>query len=234
MSTQIHKSFHKFLYVNVSNKLISFLNIERDSKRPRKDIATYKDIKTESAYIFNDLFYKDRNETYKDIDEKIDYDVINKYIEIYRDFNSEDDWYNQIKVLAEEMGYAPSVKMYKEDPALYKGHIGDYSQIVESIYDGKLYVILEEYMNLFQTLVFVSFLFCLISRRKKWTMEQLFIPLVLLGGFFFHIIWEAKSQYIFPYFVSMLPIAAMGLAEAVETLERIRQRRSLKKNAEEQ
>ncbi len=115
-----------------------------------------------------------------------------------------------------------------------KGHIGDYTQIVESIYDGKLYVILEEYMNLFQTLVFVSFLFCLISRRKKWTMEQLFIPLVLLGGFFFHIIWEAKSQYIFPYFVSMLPIAAMGLAKAVETVERIRQRRSLKKKAEEQ
>ena len=126
------------LMVQDKDKLISFLNIERDSKRPRKDIATYKDIKTESAYIFNDLFYKDRNETYKDIDEKIDYDVINKYIEIYQDFDSEDDWYNQIKVLAEEMGYAPSVKMYKEDPTLYKGHIGDVCEMIRHLLTGRV------------------------------------------------------------------------------------------------
>ena len=126
------------LMVKDKDKLIAFLNIERDSKRPRKDIATYKDIKTESAYIFNDLFYKDRNETYKDIDEKIDFDVINKYIEIYQDFNSEDDWYNQVKVLAEEMGYAPSVKMYKENPTLYKGHIGDVCEMVRHLLTGRV------------------------------------------------------------------------------------------------
>ena len=126
------------LMVKDKDKLISFLNIERDSKRPRKDIATYKDIKTESAYIFNDLFYKDRNETYKDIDEKIDYDVINKYIEIYRDFDSEDEWYNGIKILAEEMGYAPSVKMYKEDPTLYKGHIGDVCEMIRHLLTGRV------------------------------------------------------------------------------------------------
>ena len=120
------------------DKLIAFLNIERDSKRPRKDIATYKDIKVESAYIFNDLFYKDRNETYKDISDNIDFDVINKYIEIYGDFDSENDWYNQIKVLAEEMGYAPSVKMYKEDPTLYKGHIGDVCEMIRHLLTGRV------------------------------------------------------------------------------------------------
>ena len=138
---EYYKKYDKEFYdlmVKDKDKLISFLNIERDSKRPRKDIATYKDIKIESAYIFNDLFYKDRNETYKDIDEKIDYDVINEYIEIYRDFNSEDDWYNQVKVLAEEMGYAPSVKMYKEDPTLYKGHIGDVCEMIRHLLTGRV------------------------------------------------------------------------------------------------
>ena len=136
-----YKKYDKEFYnlmIKDKDKLIAFLNIERDSKRPRKDIATYKDIKVESAYIFNDLFYKDRNETYKDIEDNIDFDVINKYIEIYGDFDSEDDWYNQIKVLAEEMGYAPSVKMYKEDPTLYKGHIGDVCEMIRHLLTGRV------------------------------------------------------------------------------------------------
>ena len=126
------------LMVKDKDKLTAFLNIERDSKRPRKDIATYKDIKIESSYIFNDIFYQDRNETYKDINEDIDFDIVNKYIEIYQDFNSEDEWYNQIKVLAEENGYAPSVKMYKENPTLYKGHIGDVCEMIRHLLTGRV------------------------------------------------------------------------------------------------
>ena len=49
-------------------------------------------------------------------------------------------------------------------------------------------------------------------------MEALFFPLVILGGFLFHTLWEAKSQYIFPYFVCMLPAAAMGLSEAAQSI----------------
>jgi len=40
-------------------KLIAFLDIERDLKRPRKDIATYLDVKLESSYLFNELFYQE-------------------------------------------------------------------------------------------------------------------------------------------------------------------------------
>ena len=80
-------------------------------------------------------------------------------------------------------------------------HRGEFSRIVQSIYDGKLYTVLEEYMNLFQSLVYAVVLYALWRCRKDWTMEQLFLPLVILGGFSFHTLWEAKSQYIFPYFV---------------------------------
>ena len=100
-------------------------------------------------------------------------------------------------------------------------HSGDFSRIVQSIYEGKLYTVLEEYMNLFQSLVYAAVLAALWKGRKIWTMEQLFLPLVILGGFFFHTIWEAKSQYIFPYFVCFLPWAAAGLSEIVRLLDRI-------------
>ena len=94
-------------------------------------------------------------------------------------------------------------------------HNGDFSTIVQSIYTGKLYQALHEYMNLFQLLVFTAvFAGLLIGRKgeKRWQLTELFLPMVILGGFFFHTIWEAKSQYIFPYFVCMLPGAAAGLS----------------------
>ena len=39
------------------DRLIAFLDIERNGKRPRKDIATYQDVKKESFYMFDELFY---------------------------------------------------------------------------------------------------------------------------------------------------------------------------------
>ena len=66
-------------------------------------------------------------------------------------------------------------------------------------------------------------------------MEQLFLPLAVLGGFLFHTLWEAKSQYILPYFVCMLPCAAAGLAEALDVLKKWRTSKiRFRKNAEEQ
>ena len=88
------------------------------------------------------------------------------------------------------------------------------SKIIQSIYDGKLYTLLLEYMNIYQLLIFAAMLFWLVSEiRREKTLERLFLPMVVIGGFIFHIIWEAKSGYIFPYFMCMLPFAAAGLSE---------------------
>ena len=120
------------------DKLISFLNIERNSNRPRKDIATYKDIKKESFYLFNELFYQDKEISYQNITEDIDGDLIKEYINIYKDYPTEDEWYMQIKEFALKMGYAPNIKMYKEDPSLYKGHIGDVCEMIRHTLTGRI------------------------------------------------------------------------------------------------
>lgn len=40
----------------------------------------------------------------------------------------------------------------------------------------------------------------------------LLIPLIYLtGGFIFHLIWETKSQYVYPYVYLLLPLSALGL-----------------------
>ena len=98
-------------------------------------------------------------------------------------------------------------------------HRGDFSKIVQSIYEGKPYVVFHEYMNLYQSLIFAAVFACLLIRRKSWSMEQLFFLIVILGGFCFHTIWEAKSQYIYPYFVMLLPCAAAGISDVCGVME---------------
>lgn len=104
-------------------------------------------------------------------------------------------------------------------------HEGEFSQIVQSIYEGKLYVVLHEYMNFYQSLIFIAVFGCLLLRRRSWKMEQLFFLIVVLGGFFFHTIWEAKSQYIYPYFVMLIPLAAVGASDLCGRAEDVKRLR---------
>ncbi len=49
-------------------------------------------------------------------------------------------------------------------------------------------------------------------RQKDGMTVFLLIPLIYLtGGFIFHLIWETKSQYVYPYVYLLLPLSALGL-----------------------
>ena len=64
-----------------------------------------------------------------------DKEEINKILKLYLEkyFNIEDDkqtWFDKMKDLAEEMGYAKEVKEYKQNPENWKGHVGDISTVL--------------------------------------------------------------------------------------------------------
>ena len=66
-------------------------------------------------------------------------------------------------------------------------------------------------MNVYQQFVFFALLLGLIRLGKKKDLLRCLLPLVMLGGLLYHLLFEAKSQYALPYFVLILPIAAYGL-----------------------
>lgn len=91
-----------------------------------------------------------------------------------------------------------------------KVHDAPLSTIVQSIYEGKLHRIFLNFTNEYQWLLFAGAWIGMYSYRKKYTLEQLFLALIVLGGFFFHILWEAKSRYVLFYVILMVPYAAVG------------------------
>lgn len=51
----------------------------------------------------------------------------------------------------------------------------------------------------------------LIQNRKNLSNDLIFLITIFVGGFLFHILWEAKSRYIIPYIVVLIPIASISI-----------------------
>ena len=73
---------------------------------------------------------------YQVINEKED---IQKILKAYK-FNSADDkqaWFDNIKKLAGDLGYASEVKVFKENPGMFKAHVGDVSTVLRVALTGR-------------------------------------------------------------------------------------------------
>ena len=113
---------------------LKVFGIERGNKKPRKDIAKWSDVKENISYMYDSEFYKNNQEyPYQPaISDKEDISkILDLYIEKYYDENDDKQtWFDKIKEVAGEMGYAKEVKEFKANPGMYKAHVGDVSTVL--------------------------------------------------------------------------------------------------------
>ena len=112
---------------------LKVFGIERGNKKQRKDIAKWSDVKENIEYMYDDVFYsKKRDYHYQVINDKEKIKkILDLYIEKYYDDNDDKDtWFEKIKELAGEMGYAKEVKEFKANPDKYEAHVGDVSTVL--------------------------------------------------------------------------------------------------------
>ena len=111
---------------------ISIFNIEREQKKPRKDYSCYSDIKNQIWYMFDELFEKKDNlYTNVEIKDYFNSEMLIDYVNNYYNANdTKDEWYSKIKDLAIKYGFAGEVKIYKEEPEKYLGHVGDVCELI--------------------------------------------------------------------------------------------------------
>ncbi|MCM1258222.1 MAG: hypothetical protein NC307_10260 [Roseburia sp.] len=69
------------------------------------------------------------------------------------------------------------------------------------------------YCNLFQSFLYFGTLLFVVFHWKTISSDKLLIPAIFIGGFLFHIFWEAKGQYTLPYCVILLPCVVRGYEE---------------------
>ena len=119
---------------------LKVFGIERGNKKPRKDIAKWSDVKENIEYMYDDKFFaKEQEYPYQVINEKQDVDkILDLYMEKYYDENDDkQQWFDKIKALAGELGYAKEVKEYKANPDAYRAHVGDVSTVLRVALTGR-------------------------------------------------------------------------------------------------
>ncbi|MBO5273811.1 MAG: glutamate--tRNA ligase [Clostridia bacterium] len=115
---------------------IAALSIGRGGAKPRKDIARWNEVQSYMGFLWDEYF-----SIIDEIPDKFDKaDIkaaLNKYLEIYSEEDDQISWFDKIKALASELGYAPETKLYKKNPEEYKGHVGDISMFLRIAVTGK-------------------------------------------------------------------------------------------------
>ena len=115
------------------------LGIERDRPNPRKDYARYQDIEPAIRFFYEEDYAKivanglPFNPRYSasflekflgDVAEKMRYGV------------SESEWWNSVKEVASQDGFAVSNKDYKANPSAYQGSVSDAAELIRIALTG--------------------------------------------------------------------------------------------------
>ena len=111
----------------------NILNIEREQEKPRKDIVNYSMIENLIWYMYDDKFNsRDKEYEWKNITDKDEIKLIlDTYFDKYYDINDDKDtWFNKVKLMCDELGYASNIKDYKKEPEKYKGNVADVSTVI--------------------------------------------------------------------------------------------------------
>ena len=120
-ASEFDKEFYNIITRN-PDYTKAVLNIDRETPKPRKDIAKMRDVKDVVwGYMFNEYF----NPNYELENTNIDNlkEVVENYIDIYNQNDTKDEWFVHIKEMSGQLGYAVDNKEFKANPEKFKGNV---------------------------------------------------------------------------------------------------------------
>lgn len=106
------------------------LNIDREKPKPRKDIYKWS--------MFFDLFdYMFGKPTNFEIENEDRFKEVVKTYRQYLNLKSKDAWFDNVKKMAEKLGYATDNKAYKQNPENFKGNVATVCEYIRVAITGR-------------------------------------------------------------------------------------------------
>lgn len=124
------------LYEKDTDRATAILNIDRENKKPRKDIAKWSDIPDYVSYMYDESFVPCFELT-GNATPALAVKVLEKYRNTVNLNDTKDEWFERIKGMCESVGCTPNVKEYKQNPEAFEGHVGDVSTVIRVALTGR-------------------------------------------------------------------------------------------------
>ncbi len=124
------------LFAQDEAKATAILNIDREGKKPRKDIAKWSDVLDYVSYMYDETFVPNY-ELNGNATPALAVKVIEEYIKVVNLDDDKDAWFGRMKDVCPLVGCTPNVKEYKAEPEKFAGHVGDVSTIIRVALTGR-------------------------------------------------------------------------------------------------
>lgn len=111
--------------------------IGRGGKKPRKDFTVWTDVRPYLDFFYDELFeIKDAFPEGTDLNDVKA--AITAFKASYDPTDEMNAWFDKVKAIATDLGYAADMKAYKADPTAFKGSVADISGFLRLAVTGKL------------------------------------------------------------------------------------------------
>ena len=112
------------------------LDLGRDGAKPRKDLVYAKQIFDFISYFFDDYFNIE-DTIPENVSDEDAAEILKKYLETYDHSDDQSQWFDKVREIGTEMGYAAKPKDFKKNPDDYKGHVGHVSTVIRIALMGR-------------------------------------------------------------------------------------------------
>ena len=111
------------------------LAIGRGGKKPRKDLATWKDAKPYMGFFYDE--YLEQPVFDPAFDKDLIADVLKRFLAVYDPSDDSGVWFDKVKAITEAIGFTIDMKAYKADPTAFPGTVADVSTFLRQAVTGK-------------------------------------------------------------------------------------------------
>ena len=114
---------------------VSILAIGRGGKKPRKDLAVWKDAKDYMGFFYDE--YLESPVFDEKFDKAVIADALNRFLAVYDPADDAQVWFEKVKTITTDMGFTTDMKAYKADPTAFPGTVADISTFLRQAVTGK-------------------------------------------------------------------------------------------------
>ena len=114
---------------------VSILAIGRGGKKPRKDLATWKEAKPYMGFFYDE--YLETPVFDEGFSKETIISALEKFISVYDENDDSGVWFEKVKAITEELGFTTDMKAYKADPSAYPGTVSHISTFIRQAVTGK-------------------------------------------------------------------------------------------------